>query len=174
MLFSYPLLALLVVFNTFLTLTFIPFPTHALPFDETLIPISNSDSLDNSHSFSHNKDFIIDPIQQAEYGDEELESKKVVPKSIFDMVLRTPTPPTSSKCPPGTQNAFEGGKCIKKRTEPVAYVDHSFLLDTLRGLTKDGVLLGGGATRTRRPGGNNRRRLNARPKITSTSSPSNH
>ncbi|CAL8141457.1 unnamed protein product [Orchesella dallaii] len=163
MMFQYPIL---VAFTTFLILCFIPYPTHALPFVESLTISGDRDSLSNSHR-SHNVDLLIDPIHQAEYGDEELESKKVVAKSVFDMVLRTPPPPTSSytRCPPGTQSPFEGGPCITKSTDPVAFVDQSFLLDTLRGLTKDGVLLGGGSTRTRRPGGNNRRRPLGRPKI---------
>ncbi|CAL8112499.1 unnamed protein product [Orchesella dallaii] len=147
MLFSWPLL---VAFTTLLVLYCISHSTHALPFDGNLIS-ENSNSLSNSLK-SHNMDLLIDPIHQAEYEDEELESK-IVARSIFDMVLRTPPPPTSS---------------YTRSTDPVAVVDQEFLLDTLRELTKEGVLLGPGANRPRRAGGNNNRRKPKTPTSVTT------
>lgn len=157
---SSPLVLFLI--STLLLVTCIP-PSHSLPFGSL-----------SSDSGSHRSqvDLLIDPIHQAEYGDyDPLENTRVV-KSVFDMVLRTPPPPTSSssRCPPGTQSPFDGGPCIKKSTDPVALVDQSFLLDTLRGLAKKGDLLGG-PQKPRRPGssGNNRRRPSGRPGSRTTS-----
>lgn len=122
-------------------------------------------------------DLLLDPVHQAEFGDDEpLESKRVVAKSVFDMVLRTPAPPTTStsRCPPGTQSPFEGGPCIKKSTDPVALVDQSFLLDTLRGLHKDGALFstpGGPRTKKRRPGRPGGSRTTTTPTPTTTTTP---
>ncbi len=144
-------------------------PIHSLPFDGRRSLSSSGIGGGGSSSHRSHMDLLIDPIHQAEYGDDDpFENKRIV-KSVFDMVLRTPPPPTtsSSRCPPGTQSPFEGGPCIKKSTDPVAFVDQSFLLDTLRGLAQEGALMRG-SQKQRRPG-NNRRRPSGRPGSRTTS-----
>lgn len=151
-------------------------PSHSLPFDGRRSLSSSGIGGGGSSSHRSHMDLLIDPIHQAEYGDDDpFENKRIV-KSVFDMVLRTPPPPTtsSSRCPPGTQSPFEGGPCIKKSTEPVAFVDQSFLLDTLRGLAQEGALMRG-PQKTRRPGSNRRRpsgRPGSRTTSTTTTAPS--
>lgn len=142
------------------------------------VSLSSSLPLDGRHLASHSQgassshrshvDLLIDPLHQAEFGEDDFENTRVV-KSVFDMPLRTPPPPT--RCPPGTQSPFEGGPCIKKSTDPVALVDQNFLLDTLRGLHQEGSLFGRPGHKTKgRPGSSSgsRRRNTARPATRTT------
>src|SRR5438105_3865119 len=69
-------------------------------------PISSLDSLSSS-----NLDLLLDPVFQTEQDNLELESKRVVPKSVYNTVIRVTSPPS---CQPGTQRAKEGGPCVTK------------------------------------------------------------
>ena len=88
----------------------LPRPSRSLPFD-----ISS----------------LIDPIQQSEQ-DGDMEVKRVLAKSVFNVPVRTEAPVT--KCPDGSQRVTGEGPCVSMA--PSISFGDKFLFDSIRNFYK--------------------------------------
>ena len=73
----------------------------AVAFGSHGAPWKNINSKEGEESIIN---LYIDPVHQAEQNNDELESKKVVAKSVFNIPVRSPP----SRCPPGHEKLANG------------------------------------------------------------------
>lgn len=95
--------------------------THMLPMSA---PIRTAEELNQ----------MIDPVFQSEQDENQLESKKIVAKSVYNTVIRVTTTP----CQSGMQRVKEGGPCVTRYTGSGPVFDEEFQLSILKGITGGG------------------------------------
>jgi hypothetical protein len=74
-------------------------------------------------------DLLLDPVHQEQL--EELETKRVFPKSVYNTGLRVTT---ESPCNVGTQRAKEGGPCLRINSSQGSFIDEKYLSSVLKNL----------------------------------------
>jgi len=73
-------------------------------------------------------DLLLDPVHQ-EMQSDDLEDKRVVPKSVYHTQLRLTT---ESPCNSGSQRAKEGGPCLRINSSQGSLLDEKFLSSVLK------------------------------------------